>query len=78
MRRALDRAYAPNRVVVFRPDDDPERIARLAPYTRGQVSQGGVATAYVCRNFACERPTTDAGEMLRALGGGGPERNLGD
>jgi uncharacterized protein YyaL (SSP411 family) len=27
----------------------------------------GRATAYLCRDFACEAPTTDAGELGRAL-----------
>jgi uncharacterized protein len=69
---ALERLYLPNRVVLFRPSDAPEAIERIAPYTRGQVAiEGGSATAYVCREFACRRPTTDASEMLRALSGEG-------
>ncbi len=28
----------------------------------------GVAAAYVCRGFVCERPTTDAAELARSLG----------
>jgi uncharacterized protein YyaL (SSP411 family) len=30
---------------------------------------GGVATAYVCRGFACERPTTYTAELAAQLDG---------
>jgi uncharacterized protein YyaL (SSP411 family) len=69
MRRVVDDAFAPSMVTVFRPDDAPEKIAELAPYVRDQRSLGGRATAYLCRNFACERPTTDLDALRRALGG---------
>jgi len=64
----LETAYVPNRVVVFRPSDSPAVIERLAPYTAGQAPlRDGLATAYVCRRFACELPTVDPLEMLRLL-----------
>jgi len=28
---------------------------------------GGHATAYVCRNYACDAPTTNAGELQEQL-----------
>jgi hypothetical protein len=66
---ALERLYLPNRVLLFRPSDAPEAIEHIAPYTRGQVAiEGGSATAYVCREFACNLPTTDPRAMLRLLG----------
>ncbi|MBK3619968.1 hypothetical protein JHN50_36120, partial [Streptomyces sp. MBT98] len=30
---------------------------------------GGEPTAYVCRHFVCDAPTTDAGELAAKLGG---------
>ncbi len=69
MRRVVDDAFVPSMVTLFRPDDDPERIAALAPYVRDQHSLDGRATVYLCRNFACERPTTDSAALRRALGG---------
>ncbi|NEC63399.1 hypothetical protein, partial [Streptomyces sp. SID9727] len=30
---------------------------------------GGAPTAYVCRHFVCDAPTTDAEALARALGG---------
>jgi cytochrome oxidase Cu insertion factor (SCO1/SenC/PrrC family) len=59
---ALEATYVPNRVTVFRPADSPHAIERIAPYTAAQTPLAdGRATAYVCRQFACELPTTDPG-----------------
>lgn len=30
---------------------------------------GDAPTAYVCRHFVCDAPTTDAQELARSLGG---------
>jgi uncharacterized protein YyaL (SSP411 family) len=67
MSAALARVYAPNKVVVFRPERGAERVVRIAPYTKEQTAIDGKATAYVCRNFACQLPTTDVAAMLRML-----------
>ena len=68
MVEALRGQFAPNKVVLFRPsgEDRPE-ISNLAPFTRFQRSIDGRATAYVCRDYACELPVTDSEQMLRLL-----------
>jgi len=63
----LRKTFAPNKVVIFRPTDREPEIAAIAPYTLVQKSIDGKATAYVCRNYHCEMPTTDPQEMLRRL-----------
>ncbi len=68
MLSALRSRYLPNAVVIFRPEGEASAITRLAPYTATQHTLGGKATAYVCRNFVCNRPTTDIGKMLALLG----------
>ena len=70
MRSALQKPFHPNKVVIFRADDadSAQAVAKLAPYTETQVSQGGAATAYVCKNYACQLPTTDIKKMLQFLG----------
>ncbi|MEW6439990.1 MAG: thioredoxin domain-containing protein [bacterium] len=70
----LRRHYLPNKVVVFRPADEsrPE-ITRLAKYTEAQTGFDGRATAYVCRHYYCEAPTTDPEQMLRLLTADRPE-----
>jgi len=34
----------------------------------GREPVGGRAAAYLCRNFACEPPLTEAGEFAKRLG----------
>jgi uncharacterized protein YyaL (SSP411 family) len=67
MLRALGRAYVPNASVVLKPAAHAE-INDLAPYVEGMPQVEGRATAYVCERFSCRAPTTDAAEMLAALG----------
>jgi hypothetical protein len=69
MLSALNSGYFPNKVVLFRPAELEEaEINQIAPFTRQQIVIGGKATAYVCKNYACNRPTTDTDEMLEMLG----------
>jgi uncharacterized protein YyaL (SSP411 family) len=52
---------------------DPERThARLAarlPWTRALTMRDGRATAYVCRNFTCDRPVSSPDELSALLAG---------
>jgi len=60
----LHSEYGPFTVVLHRPPGDAPPIAELAPFTEAQTPVDGQAAAYVCRDFACEAPTTDP-ETLR-------------
>jgi uncharacterized protein len=73
MLKELGNSFVPNKVVLFRPagEDSPE-ISKLAEYTKHHVSMDGKATAYVCRNYQCELPTTDPGRMMELLGAKNP------
>ena len=54
---------APGRVVASgAPDTEGE------PLLAGRPLLDGAATAYVCRQFVCEAPTTDAAALARAVG----------
>ena len=68
MLRGLRTQFVPNKVVLFRPDGESPEIARVAEFTQYQPSIEGQATAYVCRNYNCEFPTTDTDTMLKLLG----------
>ncbi len=67
MLRVLNSEFIPNKVVIFRPDEEAPEIARIAEYTINQKSLNGKATAYVCQNFACSLPTTESDKMLRLI-----------
>jgi uncharacterized protein YyaL (SSP411 family) len=65
---ALRKAFVPNKVVIFRPTgEEAPGITRLAGFTKDLGSLDGKATAYVCRAFRCELPTTDVHQMLALL-----------
>jgi uncharacterized protein YyaL (SSP411 family) len=68
MIRALQSEYIPNKVVIFRPTGKESDITEIADYTANQTDIDGQATAYVCQNFACKRPTTSIPTMLSSLG----------
>jgi uncharacterized protein YyaL (SSP411 family) len=70
MLSAITTQFLPNKVMLFRPTEvESPEITSIAGFTMDQTSLEGKATAYVCRNYACNRPTTDRGEMLKLVGG---------
>ncbi len=68
MLSALRKKFIPNKVVLFRPAEvEQPEITRLAEFTRDLSSKGERATAYVCRNYACNLPTINIEKMLGLL-----------
>jgi uncharacterized protein YyaL (SSP411 family) len=64
----LSKKFLPHAVVLFRPAEEREpEIAKLAPFTAAMSSLGDRATAYVCSNYRCERPTTEPDELRSLL-----------
>jgi uncharacterized protein YyaL (SSP411 family) len=69
--RRLRGLYLPNTVLLFRPAGEANPpVTALAPSVRAQDAAGGQATAYVCRNTACELPVTDGDKMVELLTAG--------
>ncbi len=68
MLKALRKNYAPNKVVLFRPDtDEKPAISKFAPFTEFQHSKNGKTTAYVCLNYLCKLPVTDPQKTLQLV-----------
>ena len=70
MLEATGRTYLPFTVTVPIAEEHRAALARVLPWTSAMTMRDGRATAYVCRAFACEAPTTsheDLSERLRAL-----------
>ena len=69
MLSALREPFIPQKVVLFRTEDPTAAadITDLAPFTRSMVTRNGLATAYVCQDFACRLPTTSVDQMLKSL-----------
>ncbi|GFM35983.1 thioredoxin domain-containing protein [Desulfovibrio psychrotolerans] len=67
MLRAVDAPFAPDLTLHFRNADDPEALAQVVPFTRYLEPVDGVATAYLCENYACSRPVTDVAALAERL-----------
>jgi uncharacterized protein len=64
----LRSSWQPHMHVLHRPlGEDAGRLARIAPFTAELIPRDDKATAYVCRNFTCDQPVTDALELQSLL-----------
>jgi len=61
---AIQLHYLPDAIVAVGKPEDADAVPLLAD--RGLVD--GRAAAYVCRNFVCELPVAEPGELLKQLG----------
>ncbi len=64
LRRAASRAYQPNLVVASVAAGDPQAGW---PLFTDKEPRNGVPTAYACRGYACDAPTTDPAELHRQV-----------
>jgi len=68
MLEALHKRYVPNKVVILRPtENESPAIDGITSITEHRSAIDGKATAYVCRDYHCELPTTDVDVMLGLL-----------
>lgn len=70
MLRDVQGMFAPNAVLVFVPDGNQRvknRIEDILPHAAAFQSQQGAPLAYVCREYACQAPTSDVEAMLNNL-----------
>ena len=63
LRRAVHAKYVPSMVVVPVAPAHHEALARTLPWIATMAAREGRATAYVCRDFTCQAPTTSATEL---------------
>ena len=63
----LQRYNNPHLSLLFLPDDNPDPIRALAPFTKDHRRIGNGPTAYLCRDFTCQEPITDMAILLREL-----------
>jgi uncharacterized protein YyaL (SSP411 family) len=66
LERAAAARYRPFAITLAL-DDNQEAISALAPWIAAMQPLGHQATAFVCQNFACERPVTSAEELQQRL-----------
>ncbi len=63
----VQQQYMPDLTLILRPMDHSETIDKLVPFIDGMNSLNHQATAYLCENFACQRPQTKPEELHRLL-----------
>ena len=64
---AINSQFIPNKVVMLITEENREEINKIAPFTENYTSVDGKTTAYVCKNFVCNLPTTNKKEVLELL-----------
>jgi uncharacterized protein YyaL (SSP411 family) len=67
MRHALQELYLPTSIVVPVVPQHRETLVRLLPWVAAMRSVDNRATAYVCRDFSCQSPTTSPAQLLEEL-----------
>ncbi|HEX8843522.1 MAG TPA: thioredoxin domain-containing protein [Pyrinomonadaceae bacterium] len=60
--------YLPNKVVAQAAEGD-EKATEIIPLLRERTMAEGRATAYVCENYTCQKPTPSPAELARQLDG---------
>lgn len=62
--------YVPNAVFAMAVEGnaDAQALAKRIPLLAGKVSLNGRPTVYVCKNYACQAPTTDIKTMVEQIG----------
>jgi uncharacterized protein YyaL (SSP411 family) len=65
--RTVRSLYIPNKILLLKPVENGHEIEEIATFTKHQNSFNNVATAYVCYDYSCKHPTSDADEMLGLL-----------
>lgn len=61
--RAVAQVYLPQRIIAHGRGLDEEEV----PLLEGKVTVAGAPAVYVCRNFTCSAPVTDASQVTEAL-----------
>ncbi len=64
---AINRRFAPKKVLAGAPARPDSELARKIPLLEGKESIGGKTTVYICRNYACQAPLTDRSELEAQL-----------
>jgi uncharacterized protein len=61
------RRYLPTAITVPVGSSNRERLDRVLPWMAAMTARDGRPTAYVCRDFSCQAPTTDREDLDRQL-----------
>jgi uncharacterized protein YyaL (SSP411 family) len=68
LKREIWRGFLPNKVVVLA--ENADNSAEFIPLLQGRTLIDGKPTAYVCENFACQKPVSTTEELREQLNAG--------
>ncbi|MGD9818072.1 MAG: thioredoxin domain-containing protein [Desulfomonilaceae bacterium] len=68
-KQKLQQPFVPNKVIIFKPvgGQAEKELVNLAQFTREHTCLDGKPTAYICKNFRCELPSTDLIKTLEMM-----------
>ena len=66
MLRAIRTRFVPNKVILLKKVDQ-KNLESLAEFTRDMKTIDNKTTVYICRNFTCDKPTTEIEEVLKVI-----------
>lgn len=68
MIEAINRNFIPNKIVVFKGDDDNSRkIEEIVSYVADFTGSNDAPVVYICRDFACDLPVRSVDELVAKL-----------
>jgi uncharacterized protein len=67
LRDVVRRRYLPTAITVTVDGSNRDRLERVLPWMAAMKPRDGRPTAYVCRDFSCQAPTTDREDLDRQL-----------
>ncbi len=66
MLQAIRTGFVPNKVLLLKKENQ-KNLENLAEFTKDMEMIDNKTTAYICRDFACSKPTTEIQEVLEML-----------
>jgi uncharacterized protein YyaL (SSP411 family) len=66
MLQAVNTCFIPNKVVLLKKETDP-KLENMISFVKDMKTVDRRTTAYICRNFVCQKPLTEVKEVLRYL-----------
>lgn len=67
MLKAVKKEFLPNAIVIFKDINGDKILEKTAGFLDDMGLFNDKATAYVCRNFSCQKPTNSVDEMLQNI-----------
>ncbi len=68
MVKAVRKSFIPNKIVLLYPEGpDGQRLEDISPFVKNMYPIKKKSTAYVCQQYACKTPVTDAAQLENIL-----------